>query len=135
RSLELTLGPCPVAVVLKVDVSERRVRLAKRLVDFKRSRHRLSGFREPFAWRDRFLERLHERERHVGVGKPGVRAGIVAVLRNSQLKVVDGLPRCLFGSLVPVVAAFELSFTRFLVNVAALPETMFLLRRQLHSNR
>src|SRR5262249_7420019 len=38
------------------------------------------------------------------------------------------------GSLVPVVAAFDVSFTRFLVDVAALPDAMFLLRRQLHSN-
>ena len=63
RSLELMLGSRPVAVVLKVDVSERRVRLAKCLVDFNRSGHRLSGLREAFVWRDRFLERLDECER------------------------------------------------------------------------
>ena len=101
------------------------MRLRQRLIQPQRSLGSLFRFRHD-------LSRMHveTRELRVGFGESGVRQGVLRILRDRGIEILNRLPRSFLGRLGQVIAGQENLPDGLLASPAGAREASAFLRRQ-----
>src|SRR5438045_4551512 len=109
RPLKFLFGSGPVPVIVPFHMPQRSMGFGQLLIDGQCPRRRLFRLWEAFT-RWQIPEIAEER---VAVGHSGVGYGVIWIVSDSLIKIIDALPEALLRLLVPKVAALQVELKGF----------------------